>query len=377
MNHHFEAMEKEITTRNASTSSSFSLEQISVIENLSLGCIGSISGLVCLDDQVLINQESVNEDEAPLFGLPIEIKFPFATLMFVSLSIGSYFKCILYQFIYSHKRDWMHRPINVLTLTSAIIHHVTHISSGTWHALVCLVDTPLGHFVGDDICWVMMVIGVYGIVYLSVGSFWIAIYRTLYIKCESWVKYVIGEKMLLMIVLFLSIGISGIICFLHVIEDNGHRTGYNMCTGLSVTQTELLMEYGYSRGDEPITTTYLGKLTTLSCITFQLIEFVLYLWFFYHRYKNDNGNIGKLIRQEDVQQRNAKNAGTFLGQFYGFIVEYSFLVGILSIHIFYADEDFQHIRGLFVMAKFMDFGLLSAIEIYSSPILKSFMNSRN
>ena len=331
----------------------------------------------CFAEQVFIDLESLVEDDAPLLDLPFEITFPFATLMFISLSIGSYFKCILYQYIYSHKKDWMRRPINVLTLTGAIIHHVTHISVGGWHALVCLVKTPLGHFVGDDVCWAMVVIGVYGIVYLSVGSFGIAIYRTLYIKCEYWVKYVVGEKMLLMMILVLSIGMSGIICLLYMIEDNGHRTGYNMCTGLSVSKAELFMEYGHSRGDEPITTTYLGNLANLICITFQLIEFAIYLWVFYFRYKKDNGNIAKLIRQEDVQQRNAKNAGTFLGQFYGFMVEYSFLAGFLFIHIFYAEVDYQHIRGLFVMAKFMDFGLLSVIEVYSSPILKNFMNSRN
>ena len=108
-----------------------------------------------------------------------------------------------------------------------------------------------------------------------------------------------------------------------------------------------------------------------------MIEFTIYLWFFHHRYRNDSGNIAKLMKQEDVQKRNAKNAGTFLGQFYGFIVEYSFLVSILTIHIFYADEEFQHIRVLVVMAKFMDFGLLSAVEVYSSPGLRSFMNSKN
>ena len=74
------------------------------------------------------------------------------------------------------------------------------------------------------------------------------------------------------------------------------------------------MQYDTSLGNEQITTTYLGKLTTLICITIQLIEFALYLWFFYHRYKNDNGNIAKLMRQEDVQQRNAKNAGTFVNR---------------------------------------------------------------
>ena len=350
-------------------------EEFAMLDTVTLGCVIKDNN-ICLD-QVLIDKKSVVDDVAPLFGLPFGIKFPFATLMFISLTIGSYFKFIMYQFMYTNKKDCMNRPINVLTLTGAIIHHVTHICSGSWHALVCIINSPLNTFVGDEVCWVMMVVGVYGIVYLTVGSFWIAVYRTLYIRHECWVRYVIGEKVLLLIVLFLSIGISGVICFLYVFEDNAHRTGYNMCVGLSVTQTELLMDYDSSRGKEQVTTTYLAKLTTLSCITFQLIEFTIYLWFFYHRYKNDNGNITKVMKQEDVQKRNAKNAGTFLGQFYGFIVEYSFLVSILTIHIFYADEDFQHIRGLVVMAKFMDFGLLSAIEVYSSPVLRRFMNSKN
>ena len=344
---------------------------------IKLGCEINAPGLLCSDNQVFINQESIVEDEAPLFDLPVGIKFPFATIMFISLSIGSYFKFVLYRFMYSQKKDTINRPINVLTLTSAIIHHVTHFSIGTEHALVCIIDTPLVAYVGDTGCWMMVVFGVFGLVYLSVGSFGIAIYRTLYIRHNYLVKYVIGERTLLLIVLILSIGLSGSITLLYTIEDNPHRTGINMCTGLSVTETELLMQYHNSIGNEQITTTHLGKLTTLSCITLQLIEFALYLSFFLHRYKNDNGSIAKFMKQEDVRQRNAKNAGTFLGQFYGFIVEYSFLVSILSIHIFYADVEYQHIRGLIVMAKFIDFGLLSAIEVYSSPVLKSFMNSKN
>lgn len=370
----FDAMGRPSTSQYVPSSSSSSHEAFTMVNNITLGCVMNTIG-DCFD-QVFVNKESVVEDEAPLFGLPFGVKFPFASLMFISLAIGSYFKFIMYQFMYINQKDCMHRPINVLTLTSAIIHHATHISSGSWHALVCIINTPLGTFVGDDVCWFMMVVGVYGIVYLTVGSFGIAVYRTLYIRHECWVKYTIGERVLLLIVLFLSIGVSGLICFLYVFEDNAHRTGFNMCTGLSVTQTELLMNYDISRGYEQVTTTYLGKLTTLSCIAFQMIEFTIYLWFFYHRYRNDNGNIAMLMKQEDVQKRNAKNAGTFLGQFYGFIVEYSFLVSILTIHIFYADEDFQHIRGLVVMAKFMDFGLLSAIEVYSSPVLRSFMNSK-
>ena len=126
-----------------------------------LGCVTNASGLLCSENEIFINQESIVEDEAPLFDLPIGIKFPFATIMFISLSIGSYFKFVLYRFMYSQKKDTINRPINVLTLTSSIIHHVTHFSIGTWHALVCIVDTPLVGYVGDTGCWMMMVFGVF------------------------------------------------------------------------------------------------------------------------------------------------------------------------------------------------------------------------
>ena len=143
----------------------------------------------------------------------------------------------------------------------------SHSQSAATSNSFCFMNTPLGNYVGEDVCWIMMLIGVYGIVYLSVGSFGIAIYRTFYIRHEYLVKYVIGERMLLFIVLLLSIGGSALICLLYSIEDNPHRTGFNMCTGLSVTKTELLMRYDTSLGNEKVTTTYLGKLTTLTCIT--------------------------------------------------------------------------------------------------------------
>ena len=171
---HPDLVGNEITTivakNHAATDSSVRNEKYVIPENLTLGCVFNVPGLRCSESEIYINQESIVEDEAPLFDLPFGIKFPFATLMFISLSIGSYFKFILYRFIYTSKKDSLHRPINVLTLTSAIIHHVTHISSGIWYALVCIMNTPLGNYVGDDVCWIMMLIGVYGIFIFLLGT---------------------------------------------------------------------------------------------------------------------------------------------------------------------------------------------------------------
>ena len=329
---------------------------------------------------IIAKGEDLVKDEAPVFDLPLLIKVPLVTILIMSIIIGSYYKFIMYKYMYTgskQNRNWMYRPINVLIMTHLIIHHITPVASLAWQILVCVVNAPLGTIFGLESCWAMLVVGVYGFAYLSVGSFGMAVYRTLYIRHEYWVKYVIGEKVLLLITLFLSISISAFLCFLYVVEANGHRTGYNMCTGLSAAQTEILIEYEINRGIELITTSYLSKIAVSVCIAIQMIEFSLYLWFFCHRYKNDNGNIAKLLLQEDVRKRNAKNASTFLGQFYGFMVEYSFLVAILTFQIFYAHESYEHDRALVVTAKLADFGLLSAIEVYSSPVLRSFMNSKN
>ena len=329
---------------------------------------------------ITINQEGIVDDEAPLLDLPKSIKIPFAILMAISLVIGSHFKLIVYKYVYAtnkQNKGWKHRPINVLIITNAIVHHVTHVLLGGWQILVCILESPLGNYVGVDVCWVVLVVGVFGVIHLTVGSFGIAIYRSLYIRRKYWVKYIIGERVLLFLILFLTTAMSGFLSFLYLVENNGHRTGYNMCTGLSAAQTEILIEYDNSRDVDMVTTSHLAKCAATICIAIQLIEFCAYLSFFYLRYKNDNGNIAKIMKQEDVRKRNLKNAGTFLGQFYGFMVEYTFAVSILTIHIFYEHENYQHVRALLCMAKFIDFGLLSAVEVYTSPALKGFMKSKN
>jgi hypothetical protein len=218
----------------------------------------------------------------------------------------------------------------------------------------------------------MDVIGVYGIIYLSVGSLGIAIYRVLYIKLEYWVKYVVGESLLLGMIWIMSITSCGVLVFLFTFETTSHRTQMNMCTGLSITDTQIFIDYDLSRGEEMLTTTTLQRSVTTTCILMQTIEFTIYIWFFSHRYRNDNGNIKKLLTQDVIHERNIKNVSTFLGQFYAFIMEYAFLTSLL-LFMYFADEYTTQIKALMVMIKIMDFGLLSAVEVLSSPGLRSFM----
>ena len=331
-----------------------------------------------IDNHFIVIQK-ISKNQAPLIGLSLDIKILLTAIMSLSLLIGSYFKCIMYMYAFTTNRKnpgWLHRPINVLTVTSAIIHHGTHVVAGIWYILVLMMRTPLIDTFGFQSCHVMMVVASYGVAYLSVGSLGIAIYRVMYIRQEYFVKYVIGEKALLSIVLFLSNVLTGLITTLYLIENHGDRPGINMCTGLSATQTQIMIEYRMSAEDQLLGTKYQESMAIFLCIGTQTIEFGIYIWFFYYRYKNDNGKIAQLLSQKAIGNRNLKNAVTFLGQFYGFVIEYSFLISFLVL-LQHADEHTQHFRALFSMVKFFDFGVLSALEVLTSPGIRGYMKYGN
>ena len=313
----------------------------------------------------------LSDGDTPLHSLSWNIRLILISIMTSSLLIGCYYKGITYTSIFGARKDnhgWLHRPINVLTLASAIIHQVTHVVSGVWFAICMMAETPMGDQVGSEYCWAVYIVGVVGVVYLSFGSLGIAVYRLLYIRHENLVKYVVGEKRLLMIILALSLSFTGLVTFLFLVEDSNQRAGHNMCTGLSVLEVDILMKYEIIRGIYLPDTTYWQKIATASALIAQVIEFSIYVWFFYYQYMNTNGNIAKYLRQDDVRNRNAKNVQTFIGQFYAFMVESSFLVFIILMQTLVADENNLYIRGIVLMLKIANFGALSAVEVLTSPL---------
>ena len=108
------------------------------------------------------------------------------------------------------------------------------------------------------------------------------------------------------------------------------------------------------------------------CIAMQTFELLCYIYFFYYRYKNDNGNVAKLLTHDVTRDRNLKNVQTFIGQFYGFLTEYAFLFFWLIV-IMLSDEQTYSVKTYANVVKFMDFGILSAVEYFTSPILREFM----
>ena len=330
---------------------------------------------VWINSNQLITMSQASQDKMPLENLAFHVKIILTILLVASLCIGSYFKCVMYRFVFStnkKNRGWMHRPINVLTVTSAIIHHITHTWAGISYVVRLNMKTPIADVLGAHYCLITYVVGMYGLAYLCVGSLGVAVYRVLYIRHEYWVKNIIGEKRLLAIVLALSIITTVIVVFLFSLEGTDHRVSLNNCNGLSPAFHQILIDYNSSRGIQTLSTTQLQKIVLICLIAFQTIEFSIYVWFFYYRYQNDNGKIQNFLMQGVVRERNIKNVSTFVGHFYGFIVEFVFLI-IILVCVHFANEDTLYLRSLSNIVKFSDFGLLSVVEVLSSPGLKNFM----
>ena len=325
------------------------------------------------EDMLVLSNQS--NEKISLLSLPFHIKRLLAAVMLVSLVIGSYYKAIMYSYVCTtnrKNRDWMHRPINILIVTSAAIHHLTHLWAGIVLGMILIIDISMADAVSDRFCQLTYIVGVYGLMYLSVGSFGISLYRVMYIKCEHWIKHVIGEKRLLGIILVLSLLFCGMMVCLEYLETHNERVFLNVCYGSSSSDIQIMIDYELSRGAQLLTTTVIRKVTIILLICLQVIELGIYVWFFHNRYKNDNGKIKDLLTQENIKDRNIQNVTTFVGQFYGFIVEYVFLI-ICLVWTYLKNDDSDHWKAYFTVMKFIDFGLLSAVEVYSSPILKKFM----
>ena len=314
-------------------------------------------------------------DDAPLMHMPSLAKNIIAVALFLTILIGSYFKFVLYKGIFTSNKQnhgWMHRPINILILIAAVIHHITHFIGCIHFILLLTSKKPLETVFGPSYCLPMAIIGEFGIFYLAVGSFGTSLFRIMYIRVEDIVKYRIGETNLLCFIGLFRIGTCSLITFLHMLEESSRRVAKNSCNGMSPDQAQIFLDYQTSNGEVLAPTTIYQKLALIFTMTFQVSEFIIYLYFFLWRYKHDNGNIKELLDPRETKRRNTNNVTTFLGQFYGFVVELSF-IGVIFL-LTHVPSSFAHfVKSIAIISHFLNFGILSAVEVITSPSLRQFM----
>ena len=99
--------------------------------------------------------------------------------------------------------------------------------------------------------WVRLLPGTYLPGTLIWGC-WIAVYRTLYIKAQNWVKYTIGESKLLRILIFAGILINVVFALL-VVEYDVNSMLSKLCSHHSKDDLHLILDYKVRQFSQSLT----------------------------------------------------------------------------------------------------------------------------
>ena len=93
----------------------------------------------------------IQNNETPLTSLPFIWKSILTMIIMFSILSGSYYKSIMYRFVIlknNQRSGYLDRPIDVLIISSAIIHHFTHTLVGLWLSANLMTEIPLADIVG-------------------------------------------------------------------------------------------------------------------------------------------------------------------------------------------------------------------------------------
>ena len=178
--------------------------------------------------------------------LPTIAFYILIVVLSLSLVFGSYFKSILYRVIYTEK--FQERPINVMILVEAVVRHFCMTVIGVTVILSICFDYPSDIMFGEMYCHVTISIGVFGILYLTVGSFATAIFRVFYIRYNHWTKYIAGQRRILVILMIAVWVLTLLLTVVYLHEPSHNRVFYNECIGLSSVAQSFLEEFSRREG---------------------------------------------------------------------------------------------------------------------------------
>ena len=290
-----------------------------------------------------------------------------------SLFLGCYFKSALYLYMFDKRKGILDRPIDVLLLVQAIVQHLlSFLMIFTYNGYLLFDITISNLFGGEAWCNIPWYGGNFAFAYRFVGGLIIAIFRLLLLFSGDWVKYKIGMKRLLCIMLMLSLTIPAALTQMFAIGNgpaSRKQAMWNFCIGKSEELRNVLHEYFILQGAITLVPEHLPKIVLLLMLVCVLSELICYFVFFGHLYRHDREMLKKKILKEDaIRQRNKRNAITFIGQFWTFMTELTCLVlVIISIAnqksgIFY--------RMVSIIAVWVELGFVSVVEVWASRSLQ-------
>ena len=291
--------------------------------------------------------------------------------LFGTFVIGTYFKCGLYQYMYDNHTELLNKPIDMLILIQAVIEHLVCLLMVSFYIIGLTFDITFSQYLGEASCNVLWYAAGFGVAYRTFSSLGIAILRTCYIKSPYRVRDDKNRMKMMFIVLALCLTITAIVTITFG-YGNGPASRkqviWNFCTGQSETFREVVHNYSLLRGTVTPQSELMAKITLLVVFTGILSELICYVIFFHHLYSHNQGLLTReVLKVGEVRKRHRKNAITFLGQFYGFIVECTITFGLGLTMERNANISY---RLLLIICIWLEFGILSVIEVMASEGLR-------
>ena len=292
--------------------------------------------------------------------------------LLVSFCVGSYFKFALYRHMYDVGKEILNRPIDLLLLVSALIDHMCCLLMVANFSIGLSLDINLSDYLGVTWCYMHFSVAVFGASYRTFGSFGVAILRLIYIKFPYLVRETKSRTKYTLLVLLNCL----LVCTLTTIgfglgngKQSRKQVQWNFCVGRSEAFREIMHDYSLTRGLTSPQSEFIPHFIVWSAFLAILTEFFCYVVFFHHLYSHDKEMVRKKILPDvEIRRRHHKNAITFLGQFYGFLVE---LVRVsLLIYSMSPNSDVTY-RFVVAMSIWIEFGILSIVEVMTSQGLRS------
>ena len=291
-----------------------------------------------------------------------------------SLIAGSYLKCALYQYMYDNHRDKSNSVIDLLILIDSLVMHTTAIMMVTIYTIGLALDITLSDHLGETFCNIPWYCAVFGLIYRTMGGLGIAILRLFYIKCPYQVRDHTNQKKRQILLLVIGILISATMAIGFGIGNgpaSRKQVIWNFLSGKSETFREIVYNYSMNRGIIMINSDLIPKLVLLIQLTGIIAECVCYILFFKHLYSHDEDMLKKKrLPVGEVRKRHRTNAITFLGQFYGFVVEC--MITFILVYTMKGSSDIRY-RMFLVIGYYVEFGVLTIVEVLTSQSLVRYL----
>ena len=291
-------------------------------------------------------------------------------MAWLSLVIGTYFRFIVYKYLFQQYKKKELTSVNKLSFTVVFIDHLSRTSGALATTLVILNGKGLDHVVGGYwFCTAQVLFGQFAFYYSFVGSLGVSIYRIILIKHNYFLKYVVGEKVMLSLILYGGILLT--LIFTIILNSHDYDKLFDdTCMFVPKMQVlQILDEYEQSRGNLSIFSYYVKiNISNGVVMAFMTIsELMIYIIFFHHMYKHDNNDrLRRILEPRVIKGRNRKNAITFIGQFCSFVFEFTGL--LLLILAFTVGPKWA--PDVAIDFRRLSFVIISMVEVLTSDVLR-------